>query len=190
MAEYFLFFSLCSLFFLLLAEPLTLRVTLGGESIIGVHLSLFALLLFPGRKMTEKEKAAKPKKKKQQNQKKKKRNIKASLALARAGLSALSHFSDRPTVRIFTLAPGDEDAPDKAALSHGRHAVLASALSLALCGFFPRTVTDPDVLSQREGTRLDVSFSVCVLDLFLMAWYTLRTWLKSAQSERKRAWKI
>lgn len=187
MAEFFLFFSLFSLFFLLLSEPLTLRVRLGDGFVIGIHLAVFALLLFP-EKTTAKKKKTKDKvkvRKKKAESPKKARRLTESAALLSAGLSALKRYADRPSVRIFTLAPKGEPLPERAALSHGRYAVLASLVSLVLHGFFPRTVTDADVLSEVEGTRFDLAVSVSLSDLFLMALCALRARRKILGNERR-----
>ena len=187
MAEFFLFFSLISLFLLLLSEPLTLRVRLGDGFVIGIHLAVFALLLFP-EKTTAKKKKTKDKvkvRKKKAESPKKARRLSDSVALLLAGLSALKRYADRPSVRIFILAPKGEPLPERAALSHGRYAVLVSLVSLALHGFFPRTVTDADVLSEVGGTRFDLAVSVSLSDLFLMALCALRARRKFLGNERR-----
>ncbi len=190
MAEFFLFFSLFSLFLLLLSEPLTLRVRFGDGFVIGIHLAVFALLLFPGEATAKKKKPKdKGKARKKKASPKKARRLSDSLALLRAGLSALKRYADRPSVRIFTLAPKEEPLPERAALSHGRYAVLASLVSLALHGFFPRTVTDADVLSEVGGTRFDLAVSVSLSDLFLMALFALRARRKYLGNERISLWK-
>lgn len=191
MAEFFLFFSLISLFFLLLSEPITLRVRFGDGFVIGIHLAVFALLLFPGeasaKKKKPKDKGKTRKKKKASSEKS--RRLTESAALLRAGLSALKRYADRPSVRIFILAPKEEPLPERAALSHGRYAVLVSLVSLALHGFFPRTVTDADVLSEVGGTRFDLAVSVSLSDLFLMALCALRARRKILGNERILLWK-
>lgn len=187
MAEYFLFLSLITLPFLLLAEPITLRLTLGRYPTVGVHLSVFALLLFPGRDGKKKGSTAKRRQKK--TFPKKIPSPSKYLSLARAALAALSHYADRPRVRIFTLAPEEKELPDRDALSYGAYAVIAGLFSAVLRGCFPYTVTDPDVLCKSDDVRFDVSVSIALSDLFLIACLTVCTWRKSVRKERQKLWK-
>lgn len=175
MAEFFLFLSLTSLVLLLFFEPFTLRVRFGDSLVIGIHLSVFALLLSPQK---EARKGATPPRASSNKEKmspgKRMRRLANGATLLSAGFSALHHYADRPSVRIFTLAPKEEPLPDRAALAHGRYAVLLSILSLVLHGFFPHTRTDADALSQDGATRFDFMFSVSLSDLFLMVLFALR----------------
>lgn len=174
----FLSVSLLSLFLLLLFEPVTFRVRVGESAVIGLHLSVFALLFTVGKSETDK-KAAKKRRVRKRNR--------APLSVVRsaeAALFALRRVADRFSVRIFTFAPTREGTPDAAARTHGRYAVAVGFLSSVLRGFFQNTVTDADALERAGDVSLDFALSAPLSDLFLFVFLFLYKRRKLRRKER------
>lgn len=177
----FLSVSLLSLFLLLLFEPVTLRVRVGESAVIGLHLSVFALLFTVGKSETaeKSKKAAKKRRVRKRNR--------APLSVVRsaeAALFALRRVADRFSVRIFTLAPTREGTPDADARTHGRYAVAVGFLSSVLRGFFQNTVTDADALERAGDVSLDFALSASLSDLFLFVFLFLYKRRKLRRKER------
>ncbi len=177
----FLSVSLLSLFLLLLFEPVTLRVRIGESAVIGLHLSVFALLFTAGKSAPDKKNKKTVKKRRVR---KRKRSPLSVARAAEAALFALRCVADRFSVRIFTLAPTREGTPDVAARTHGRYAVAVGFLSSVLRGFFKRTVTDADALERAGDVNLDFALSASLSDLFLFVFLFLYKRRKLRRKER------